>query len=78
MLAIVARRRTNCRALASASDSYQHSNREFGRVKTPKFELVGWEPKDRFIAALAEAGLVPAEPESLPSTAKDLGDEIPF
>lgn len=60
------------------SDSYQHPNREYGRIKTPLFELVGWEVKDRVVAALAEAGLAPAEPEPLPPIAKDLDDEVPF
>ena len=64
--------------ISLSSDSYQHPNREYGRIKTPLFELVGWEAKDRVLAALAEAGLTPAEAEPLPPIAKDLDDEIPF
>ena len=64
--------------ISLGSDSYPHPNREYGRIKTPLFELVGWEAKDRFVAALAEAGLTPAEPEPLPPIAKDLDDDIPF
>lgn len=59
-------------------DSYQHSNREYGRIKVPVFEVTGWEPKDRFITALGEAGLAPVEPEPLPPIEKDLNDSIPF
>ena len=64
--------------ISLGSESYQHPNREYGRIKTPRFELVGWEAKDRVLAALAEAGLTPAEPEPLPPIAKDLGDDIPY
>jgi hypothetical protein len=27
-------------------DSYQHSNKQLGRIKTPTFVIVGWYPKD--------------------------------
>lgn len=33
--------------------SYQHSNKSFGRIKFPIFELVGWAPKTAFAEALA-------------------------
>ena len=35
-------------------DSYRHSNKEFGKIYTPKFDVVGWVPKAEFAAALAE------------------------
>jgi hypothetical protein len=33
--------------------SYQHSNKSFGRIKFPIFELTGWAPRVEFTAALA-------------------------
>ena len=66
-------------------DSYQHPNREFGRIKFPVFAPAGYAPKAGFVAALTAAGIVTAEPaEPAPAEAeKDaldgmLNDEIPY
>jgi hypothetical protein len=48
--------------IAIGVDSYQHPNREFGRIKFPVFAPAGYEPKKRFLDALAAAGIVTAEP----------------
>ena len=29
-------------------DSYKHSNPEFGKIKVPLMEVVGWEPRSNF------------------------------
>lgn len=34
-------------------DSYAHSNKSFGRIKFPVFEVTGWAPKSEFADALA-------------------------
>jgi len=62
-------------------DSYQHKNREYGRIKFPKFAPMGWTSKSKFDEALTAAGLSvgenePAQP--LPSTEDELSDSIPF
>jgi hypothetical protein len=62
-------------------DSYQHKNREYGRIKFPRFTPMGWEPKSRFDSALAAAGFAVSEdepPEPAASTADELSDKIPF
>jgi hypothetical protein len=60
-------------------DSYLHKKRERGRIKVPRFTIVGWEPKTRFTEALVAAGLIPAEPaQSTPDQGDDLNDEVPF
>ena len=58
---------------------YEH--REYGRIKNPAFPVSGWESKDRFNAALIEAGVTPIEPEPvkpLPPVGEELSDSIPF
>jgi hypothetical protein len=35
-----------------AVDSYLHSNRAFGRIKVPKFDVVGWTDEKPFMAAI--------------------------
>ena len=37
-------------------DSYAHKNKEFGRIKFPVFAPAGYEPKTKFLEALAAAG----------------------
>jgi hypothetical protein len=71
--------------IALGVDSYQHPNREFGRIKFPVFAPAGYEPKGRFLDALAAAGIVTAEPAELTpaEVGKDalddvLNDEIPY
>ena len=71
--------------IALGVDSYQHPNREFGRIKFPVFAPAGYSPKAGFLAALAAAGIVTAEPaEPAPTEVeKDalddvLNDEIPY
>lgn len=49
--------------------SYQHSNKAFGRIKFPIFEVVGWAPRGEFAEALAEAA-PEKEPEAAPATKK--------
>jgi hypothetical protein len=59
--------------------SYQHQNREYGRIKYPVLTPMGWAPKEVFTDALAAAGLgaePPASPEE--TQAEDMGDDIPF
>jgi hypothetical protein len=61
--------------------SYQHANKEFGRIKFPKFKLIGWAPKSKFDEALAAAGFAlgaepPASQEE--TQAVEMSDEIPF
>jgi hypothetical protein len=36
-------------------DSYNHPNKQFGRIKVPTLEIVGWAPKDVFADAVDEA-----------------------
>jgi len=61
------------------SDSYLHQDRSRGRIKTPLFELVGWEAKDRVAKALAEAGLTTDElPPITVNRSNDMDDDIPF
>ena len=61
------------------SDSYLHPDRQYGRIKVPLFELVGWEAKDRVVAALAETGLTPDElPPTAVDRSSDMDDDIPF
>ena len=58
-------------------DSYQHST--FGKIKTPKFVVVGWEPKATFFkpagieTATTEQGDFGAE-----EAADEMSDAIPF
>jgi hypothetical protein len=71
--------------IALGVDSYQHPNREYGRIKIPIFAPAGYAPKKDFLTALAAAGFVTTEPAQLASAEveKDgiddkLNDEIPF
>jgi hypothetical protein len=60
-------------------DSYSHKNREYGRIKIPRFTIIRWEPKARFNEALVAAGLIPAEEaQSETGQADKLDDEIVF
>jgi hypothetical protein len=61
--------------------SYQHQNREYGRIKYPVFKPMGWTPKEVFTDALAVAGFTPgAEPPASPeeTQAEEMSDDIPF
>jgi hypothetical protein len=61
--------------------SYQHQNREYGRIKYPLFTPMGWVPKTAFNEALAAAGFTPgAEPPASQeeTQAEEMSDEIPF
>jgi hypothetical protein len=49
-------------------DSYNHPNKEFGRIKTPVLDLVGWEKGALFDTAAAEAE---AEAEAKKTEAKN-------
>jgi len=80
---LYARRKRNAEELlpiiALEVGSYQHSNREYGRIKFPKFGLAGWAPKAEFDEALAAAGFMPAmapAPEEEPPSS--LNDDIPY
>jgi hypothetical protein len=72
--------------IALGVDSYQHPNREFGRIKFPVFTPAGYEPKKRFLDALAAAGVVTAEatpalaPHEVEKDALDdiIDDTIPY
>lgn len=51
--------------------SYQHSNKAYGRIKFPIFEVTGWAPKAEFAQALGEAAAeTTAEPETAPPAGK--------
>ena len=61
-------------------DSYQHSNKAYGKIKVPVFTSIGWEPKAKFNEALAAIGVAvsevaPAEPAL---SVEEMNDEIPF
>ena len=61
------------------TDSYLHPDRSRGRIKVPLFEPAGWEAKDRFVKALAEAGLTTDElPPIAVDRSSDMDDDIPF
>ncbi len=89
-IAMLARRYANHRKrhpdvfplIALGVDSYQHSNREFGRIKFPVFAPTGYAPKTQFLAALAAAGIAaePAPVEAQPGNepGDQFADEIPF
>jgi hypothetical protein len=63
--------------IALGVDSYQHPNREFGRIKFPVFAPAGYEPKKKFLDALAAAGIVTAEiADPAPAIEKDTLDEM--
>ena len=46
--------------------SYQHQNREYGRIKYPLFTPMGWAPKTAFNEALAAAGFTPGSEPPAP------------
>jgi hypothetical protein len=61
--------------------SYQHANKEYGRIKFPRFTPAGWQPKAKFNAALVAAGFAPATVAPLSegdAPDDDLNDNIPF
>jgi hypothetical protein len=61
--------------------SYQHRNREYGRIKVPQFTPRGWAPKAQFNEALLAAGFAPADepPASQEETqAEEINGAIPF
>jgi hypothetical protein len=62
--------------IALGVDSYQHPNREFGRIKFPVFAPAGYEPKRKFLDALAAAGIVTAEPVTAQIETDTLDDDI--
>jgi hypothetical protein len=67
--------------IALGVDSYQHPNREYGRIKLPEFTPVGYVPKTKFLAALEAAGLVSVEQQSppiQPEPGDAFSDEVPF
>ena len=58
-------RPTEYPVVAVGVGSYQHPNRDYGRIKFPTFEVVGWASKDVFAD---EATIVPGEdPEPAPA-----------
>jgi hypothetical protein len=61
-------------------DSYQHTNRDYGRIKFPVFEVASHEPKAGFTQALAEVGATTGEPAAPdePEQPDMPIDEIPF
>src|SRR5258706_1354132 len=45
-------------------DSYMHSNKQLGKIKTPTFVIVGWHPKDSIeLQPSQAAGRLAAEPQ---------------
>jgi hypothetical protein len=63
-------------------DSYQHKDRNLGRIKFPVFEPAGYVPKADFLAALAEGGFTTAEYPAAETVDDDedfkMDDSIPF
>lgn len=63
-------------------DSYQHKQKEFGRIKVPKFTPAGYAAKALFDEALAKIGLAVSDvpPTATSTVAVDdyVDDEIPF
>lgn len=49
--------------------SYQHSNKAFGRIKFPTFEVVGWAPRSEFAEALADTTTTDQATEEKPAPA---------
>jgi hypothetical protein len=45
--------------VALSVEEYQH--REYGRIKKPAFAVADWEPRTRFLDALAAAGIQPLD-----------------
>jgi hypothetical protein len=61
--------------------SYQHQNREYGRIKYPLFTPMGWASKTVFNQALAAAGFTPGAEPPAPqeeAQAEQMNDAIPF
>jgi hypothetical protein len=66
--------------------SFQHSDKSIGKVKLPEFELSGYEPTARFLAALAAAGFYVGEPPegddgsspTSPPLHDEVNDAVPF
>jgi hypothetical protein len=44
--------------------SYKHPNKSYGKIFTPKFDIVGWAPKSSFDGALDAANTESAEEEA--------------
>ncbi|HEX2554221.1 MAG TPA: hypothetical protein VHL98_10995 [Microvirga sp.] len=55
-------------------DSYKHPNKAYGKIFTPKFDVVGWVGKEAFVEALAAADEASGEGGG----EADEGPEIPF
>jgi hypothetical protein len=52
--------------------SYEHSNKQFGRIKFPILEIVGWAPKTEFTEVLGQAAAAAAAEDKPKQT------DIPF
>jgi hypothetical protein len=64
--------------MALESDTYQHSNAQYGRIKYPVFKQVGWENQAVFWKAVGVTEGVDETPAVEQKTANDMGDRIPF
>jgi hypothetical protein len=67
--------------VALDGDSYQHPNKEYGRIKVPVFTPAGWSPKSKFDEAMIAAGLTPRASAPVPEDAQAedaFSDEVPF
>jgi len=65
--------------VALGVDSYDHANKQYGRIKIPVFAPAGYVPERKFLEALAAAGIVIAESASIEGDAGDeLNDCIPL
>src|SRR5262249_323064 len=59
--------------------SYEHANKQYGRIKFPVFAPAGYVPKTKFLEALAAVGIL--APESTPievDAGDELNDSVPF
>lgn len=61
-------------------DRYQHQNKQYGVIKTPKFEPAGYVNKKDIAKALRAVGLIetPSEVKNSENPGSGMDDEIPF
>src|SRR5580693_7975398 len=62
--------------MALESDTYQHSNAQYGRIKYPVFKKVGWEDQAVFWKALGGEAPAVEETEQKKPNAEQMDDSI--
>ena len=53
---VIAQRGKEYPVVAIGTSAYDHPNKSFGRIKTPEFKIVGWQPKAVFAPEAGESG----------------------